>query len=82
MQKNFARIKPGVTSLFLIYSDLSSQRVFQFPVWASLRPALEPLLDAVGAAQGIKNIEKGARNSVIYVNVTSVTCSACPNSQV
>ena len=55
-ERNVAAFKPGVDTIYLLFSTASASRVWQLPLYEALRPALEPLLVHVLGARGLRGI--------------------------
>lgn len=56
-EKNLNAIKPGVQTMFLIFSSRTYDRVWELPLYTTyFKETLEPILEALIGPESIKNI--------------------------
>lgn len=55
-EDNLAKIKPGVRTMFLIFSSRSADHVWELPLYQYFAPALDPILHATLGPDSMKNI--------------------------
>ena len=53
---NMATFKPGVSTIFLVFSTSSTNRVWQLPLYRYLQAELEPLLRSIIGDSGMSQI--------------------------
>jgi hypothetical protein len=55
-EKNLNSIKPGVNTMFLLFSSRNADRVWELPLYKHYAPVLEPLMEALIGADAMANI--------------------------
>jgi hypothetical protein len=55
-EDNLAKIKPGVRTMFLIFSTRTADRVWELPLYNWFAPVLDPVLRSILGPDSLKNI--------------------------
>lgn len=55
-EDNLSKIKPGVRTMFLIFSSRTTDIVWELPLYHYFKPVLDPILEATLGKNTMKNI--------------------------
>jgi hypothetical protein len=55
-ESNLAAVKPGVNTMFLLFSTRNADRIWHLPLWDYFKDTVEPLLDATIGPEAKANV--------------------------